>query len=165
MAAADDPRTRYFTPPSRWTGGAPFEFPMTEAQWEVFQAQYEREKEIVGMMAAAGVGFLAGSDTPTPWAFPGFGLHDELELLVEAGLTPLQALQAATLNPARFFGLTDDLGTIAEGRLADVVLLDANPLEGIRNTRRIHAVVVNGRLLDRVAIDRMLADVERARLQ
>jgi imidazolonepropionase-like amidohydrolase len=165
MAAADDPRTRYFTPPSRWTGGTPFGFPMTEAQWEVFQAQYEREKEIVGMMAAAGVGFLAGSDTPTPWAFPGFGLHDELELLVEAGLTPLQALQAATLYPARFFGLTDDLGTIAEGGMADVVLLDANPLEDIRNTRRIHAVVVDGRLLDRVAIDRMLADVERARLQ
>jgi uncharacterized protein (TIGR02246 family) len=163
MAAADDPRTRYFTPPSRWTGESPFAFPMTEAQWEILQAQYEREKEVVGMMASAGVAFLAGSDTPTPWAFPGFGLHDELELLVEAGLTPLQALQAATLNPARFFGLLDDLGTIAEGKLADVVLLDANPLDDIRNTRRIRAVVVNGRLLDGVAIDRMLADVERAR--
>jgi 8-hydroxy-5-deazaflavin:NADPH oxidoreductase len=163
MAAADDPRSRYFTPPSRWTGDTPFEFPMTEEQWEILQAQYEREKKVVGMMASAGVAFLTGSDTPTPWAFPGFGLHDELELLVEAGLTPLQALRAATLNPARFFGLTDDLGTIAEGKLADVVLLDANPLEDIRNTRRIRAVVVNGRLLDRAAIDRLLADVERAR--
>jgi imidazolonepropionase-like amidohydrolase len=165
MAAAGDARTRYFTPPSRWTGATPFEFPMTEEQWEILQAQYERETEIVGMMAAAGVAFLAGSDTATPWAFPGFGLHDELELLAEAGLRPLQALQAATLNPALFFGVTDDLGTIAEGKLADVVLLDANPLEDIRNTRQIRAVVVNGRLLDRDAIDRMLADVENGRLQ
>jgi imidazolonepropionase-like amidohydrolase len=162
MAAADDPRVRYFTPPSRWTGGRPFEFPMSEEQWEILQAQFEREKEIVGMMAAAGVPFLAGSDTATPWAFPGFGLHDELELLVEAGLTPLQALQAATLNPARFLEATDSLGTIASGKLADIVLLDANPLEDIRNTQRIAGVVLNGRYLDRRALDALLAAAAEA---
>lgn len=89
---------------------------------------------------------------PEPGAFPGFGLHDELRLLVEAGLTPLQVLQSATLNPARFLGRTDDLGTVEAGKLADLVLLDANPLEDIGNTRRIRAVVVDGRLLERPAL-------------
>lgn len=159
LAAADDPREQYFSPPDRWTGGRPFGFPMTEAQWEVLQGQYEREEEIVGMMAAAGVPVLAGSDMGTPWAFPGFGLHDELELLVEAGLTPLQALQAATLNPARFFARTDELGTVTEGKLADLVLLEGNPLEDITNTQGIRAVVADGRLYRRADLDRLLAEV------
>jgi imidazolonepropionase-like amidohydrolase len=164
-AAAGDPRTRYFTPPSRWTGGRPFGFPMSEAQWEILQAQYEREKEIVRVMAAAGVAFMAGSDTATPWVFPGFGLHDELELLVEAGLTPLQALQAATLNAARYLEATDSLGTIAPGKLADLVLLDANPLEDIRNTRAITGVVLDGRLLDRRELDALLEAAARGEMQ
>lgn len=160
LAAADDPREQYFSPPDRWTGGRPFGFPVTEAQWEILQGQYEREEEIVGMMAAAGVPVLAGSDMGTPWAFPGFGLHDELELLVEAGLTPLQALQAATLNPARFFARTGELGTVAEGKLADLVLLEGNPLEDITNTQGIRAVVADGRLYRRADLDRFLTDVE-----
>jgi tetratricopeptide (TPR) repeat protein len=114
------------------------------------------------MMAESGVPFLAGTDTPNPWAFPGFGLHDELELLVDAGLTPLQALQAATLNPARFFGRTDELGTIEEGKLADLVLLDANPLEDITNTKQIRDVIANGRLYRRTDLDRILSDIAAA---
>lgn len=158
--ATGDSRTDYFTPPGRWTGGRPFGFPMTDEQWEILQGQYEREKEIVGMMANAGVPLLAGSDTATPWAFPGFGLHDELKLLVEAGLTPLQALQAATLNPARFFEQTEELGTVDEGKLADLVLLDANPLEDISNTQQIRAVVADGRLYLRTDLDRILSEVK-----
>lgn len=158
-AAAGDPRTAYFTPPNRWTGGRPFGFPMTEEQWQVLQGQYEREKEIVGMMAAVGVPLLAGSDTATPWAFPGFGLHDELELLVDAGLTPLQALRAATLNPAKFFDRAEESGTVEEGKLADLVLLEDNPLEDITNTQRIRAVVADGRLYRRAALDGLLAEV------
>jgi hypothetical protein len=146
LAAEGDPRDRYFAPPSRWTGGSPFGFPLNEEQWQIFQAQYEHEKQIVGVMAAAGVPILAGSDVATPWVFPGFGLHDELQLLVEAGLTPLQALQAATLNPARFFGRTADLGHVAPGKLADLVLLESNPLDDIGGTRHIRAVIANGRL-------------------
>lgn len=115
---------------------------------------------VLGAMRRAGVEVMAGTDTPNPYALPGFGLHDELALLVRAGLTPLEALQAATINPAKFLGREKDLGTIERGKLADLVLLDANPLEDISNTKKINAVVLNGRFLDRKTLDGMLADVE-----
>src|SRR6185369_12110006 len=112
---------------------------------------FKKEVEIVGQMQRAGVPLLAGTDTGNPFCFPGFSLHDELALLVTAGLTPFQALQAATLNPAKFLGLDKTLGTIEAGKIADLVLLDANPLEDVRNTQRINAVISNGRLFDRKA--------------
>ena len=110
----------------------------------------------------AGVGLLAGTDTGVLDCFPGISLHEELELLVKAGLTPLEALQSSTRNPAQFLGRSNDQGTIEQGKLADLVLLDANPLEDIRNTRKIHAVVVNGRLLLRADLRVMLDEVETA---
>jgi imidazolonepropionase-like amidohydrolase len=94
-----------------------------------------------------------------PLQIPGLGLHRELERLVEAGLTPLEALQAATLNPARVLGLADSLGTVEVGKLADFVLLDANPLDEISNTRRIRAVVADGRLYRRADLDRLVTEV------
>lgn len=103
----------------------------------------------------AGVGILAGSDLPG-----GFPLHDELKLFVQAGLSPLDALRTATLNPARYLQATDSLGTVAQGKLVDLVLLDANPLEDIANVARIRAVVLNGRLFDRSALDTLLKEVE-----
>jgi len=107
---------------------------------------YRGEVRNAGEMHRAGVVLLAGTDIGAPLLVPGFSLHDELALLVrDAGMTPLQALQAATIAPARAMGLTDSLGTVEAGRLADLVLLDADPLADIRNTRRIHAVVANGR--------------------
>src|SRR5262249_6152228 len=90
------------------------------------------------------------------FCYPGFSLHDELMLLVAAGLTPAEALRAATLDPARFLGLNETLGTIDTGKVADLVLLDGNPLEDIRNTQRIDAVIANGRLFERKSLDRML---------
>lgn len=126
------------------------------------QRIHERMAEITGMAAEEGVGILSGSDTPNAYVFPGFALHEELELLVDAGLTPLQALQAATVNPARFLNATDSLGTVEEGKVADLVLLDANPLEDIRHIRRIDAVVLDGHLLRRDSLDRLLEEVERA---
>jgi imidazolonepropionase-like amidohydrolase len=126
---------------------------------------YQKELEIVGAMQRAGVPLIAGTDTGNPFCFPGFSLHDELALLVKAGLTPAEALRAATLNPAKFFGLDKTLGTIEQGKLADLVLLDGNPLEDIRNTQRINAVVSNGRLFDRKALDKMLAQAEAATSQ
>lgn len=116
----------------------------------------EREREIVGMLHRAGVPILAGTEAGDVDVLPGFSLHDELALLVEAGMSPLAALQAATLEPARYLAATDSMGTVAVGKVADLVLLDANPLADIRNTTRIRAVVANGRLLDRAALDAML---------
>jgi imidazolonepropionase-like amidohydrolase len=118
----------------------------------------EKEAELVGEMHRTGVKILAGTDLGNPYVYPGFSLHDELALLVQAGLTPLEALQTATINPANFFGKEKELGTIEKGKLADLVLLDANPLEDINNTRKINAVVLNGRFLDRKALDKVLAD-------
>ena len=93
---------------------------------------------------------------------PGFSLHDELVLLVESGLTPMQALQAATLNPAKFFNQLASFGTVEKGKLADLVLLNANPLEDIHNTKKISSVVINGRFLDRQQLDSRLAEIEAA---
>ena len=123
---------------------------------------FQKDLEIVRAMRKAGVPILAGTDTGNPFCFPGFSLHEELALMVVAGLTPAEALRSATLNPAKFFGLDQKLGTIEVGKIADLVLLSANPLEDIRNTQRINAVVSNGRLFDRKALDKLLADAEGA---
>jgi imidazolonepropionase-like amidohydrolase len=123
----------------------------------------QMELDMTLAMFRAGVPFLAGTDTAAGvHIFPGFSLHDELALFVRAGLTPMQALQTATLNPAKFIDRVPDLGTVEQGKLADLVLLDANPLEDIANTRKIRAVVLAGRYLDRAELDRMLESVERA---
>jgi imidazolonepropionase-like amidohydrolase len=104
----------------------------------------------------AGVRVLPGSDFPNPVMIPGASLHEELVLLVRAGLTPAEALRSATQNPAIYFGMTDSLGTIAPGKSADLVLLDANPLTDIRNVSRVQGVWRGGRYLSRAAIDLML---------
>ena len=90
--------------------------------------RFARRLDLVAEMHRAGVRILAGSDTPNPYVFPGTSLHDELELFVKSGLTPAEALRCATLRPAEFLGMTDRLGTIAKGKLADVVLLSGDPL-------------------------------------
>ena len=118
----------------------------------------------VGIMQRAGVPIMAASDAPNLYAAPGLGLHDELGLLVRAGLTPLQALRAATLTPAEYLGATDTLGAVAAGRVADLLVLDADPTLDIANTRRIRAVMARGRLFERRALDSLAAlGVARAR--
>ena len=119
----------------------------TEAEKTIQGRLREKKLEVMRRMQEFGVPFMAGSDVGNPYIFPGFSLHDELALLVEAGFTPLQALQTATRNPAQFLGLSDSLGTIEAGKIADLLLLDANPLRDIRNTQKIRAVVANGRYL------------------
>jgi imidazolonepropionase-like amidohydrolase len=121
---------------------------------------YERMSSMTATMHRAGMKILAGTDTPNTYCFPGFGLHDELELFVKAGLTPLEALQTATVNAAAYLNLSRSLGTIEKGKLADLVLLDANPLQTIGNTRRIAGVVVNGKYLPKTSLEKILADVE-----
>jgi imidazolonepropionase-like amidohydrolase len=123
----------------------------------------EKELEVVGMLHKTGVPFLAGTDTPAGvHIFPGYSLHEELQRFVAAGFTPLEALQTATINPARFFGMEDQAGTVEKGKLADLVLLSANPLEDIRNTEKIAGVIVNGQYFRRAELDKMLGGVEAA---
>jgi len=126
-------------------------------------ARQEREFRellaLVGLLNRSDVRLLAGTDLAASILYPGFSLHDDLALLVEAGLTPMQALQTATRNPAQMLR-RNDLGTIAAGKLADLVLLDADPLADIRNTQKIRAVVSRGKLFDRRALDQLLAQGE-----
>jgi imidazolonepropionase-like amidohydrolase len=123
----------------------------------------EKELEVVGMLHKAGVPFLAGTDTPAGvHIFPGYSLHEELQRFVAAGFTPLEALQTATINPARFFGIEEQTGTVEKGKFADLVLLSANPLDDIANTQKIAAVITNGRYYRRADLDKMLGLVETA---
>jgi Amidohydrolase family len=123
--------------------------------------RYELCQSIVRALDAAGVTMLAGTDGIMNFLIPGFSLQDELGLLVGAGLSEMHALQAATRNPAQAFKLTDQ-GTIESGMRADLVLLDANPLEHIENTRKIRAVVAGGRMFERGELDQMLLEIETA---
>jgi len=116
-------------------------------------------------MQKVGVLFMAGSDGPDPYVIPGFSLHDELEWLVKSGFTPVQALQSATTMPAQFLSKMDKYGVVEPGRLADLVLLDENPLEDIRNTRKIFGVVANGKYYSRQDLDTMLQQVEKLAAQ
>ena len=156
-----DPRVKYLSGFVRsfWD----LKSPLIQALVETMAGRkriYERSLEEVGKMHRAGVALLAGTDTPFPFCFPGFSVHDELALLVEAGLTPMEALQTATRNPARYLDRLADLGTVEKGKFADLVLLDANPLDEIKNTQRIAAVIVRGKLLPQATLRKMLTDLE-----
>jgi hypothetical protein len=124
---------------------------------------YPRQLQLVNDMQKTHVLILAGTDAGwgNPYTFPGFSLHDELELLVRAGLSSLEALRTATINPAIFMNSRDKFGTVKKGRKADMVLLDANPLDDIANTRRISAVILNGKFLSTRELHQMLAFVEQ----
>ncbi len=112
-------------------------------------------------MNKAGVKIIAGTDNGAPYVFHGFSLHHELGLLVESGLTPMEALQAATINAAESVGRLDSLGTIEEGKIADLILLEANPLLSVENTKRINSVFYNGKHFDRAKLDEILDNLEK----
>ena len=132
----------------------------TAEDWAMRKKVFAKKLELVKSMRRAGVKFIAGTDLANPYCFPGLSLHDELGLLVKAGLTPMEALQAATYNAAEFLGMKDSLGTVEAGKIADLVLLDADPLVDIANTRKIAAVVVGGKYLAKSSLDEMLAKIE-----
>lgn len=164
-ARSSDPRLRYIAPmlTSSWDWRQDFRFrTMSDSGWAELAAQSRRSLRLTGLLSRAGVSILAGTDAPNPFVFPGFSLHDELGLLVDAGLSPLEALQAATRNPARFLASDDSLGVVAPGHVADLVLLDADPLVDIRNTRVIRAVIAAGRLYTRNDLDALLHFAQRA---
>lgn len=122
--------------------------PLDPATLEMRRGEFAKQQELTGRLYRAGVELLVGTDTPVQFCPPGFALHQELELLVESGLTPAAALTAATRNNARSLGQTAQLGSIETGKFADVVILDADPLADIRNTRKIYRVIRSGRVLD-----------------
>ena len=128
-----------------------------EAEVRMRRALLEFYFDCVRELRDAGVTLMTGSDCGgNPLCFPGWGVHDELALLVRAGLTPHEALLAATRNPARFLGLGDRLGTVEGGKFADLVLLEADPLADVANVRKIRAVIVRGRMLERAELDARL---------
>jgi imidazolonepropionase-like amidohydrolase len=127
------------------------------------QEYFTRNLQMVGALHHAGVPFMAGTDTaPGVYIMPGFSLHDELANFVEAGFTPMESLQTATSNPAKFLEMEANFGSVEPGKVADLVLLRANPLEDIRNTQKINLVIAQGRLFDRAALDQILMKVEAA---
>ncbi|GAB3207304.1 amidohydrolase family protein [Marinactinospora thermotolerans] len=148
----DDERFAYMAPdvPDMWTfvRGQIFHGGGRSADEEAKRRTlFDHRRAAVAAMDEAGVRLLAGTDAVTPGLFPGFALHEELELLVSAGLTRMRALQTATIEPARFLGREQTCGSVDPGKLADLVVVDADPLADIRNTRRIHAVVAAGRYI------------------
>jgi hypothetical protein len=160
----NDPRLKYMPWDARpyWADAVKVYAPATPEEIAQQREFLRARLRIVHEMYEAGVGILAGTDCGNPYCFPGFGIHDELQLLVEAGLTPSQALQVATRDAARFLHLDRTMGTVTPGKVADLVILDADPLSDIRNTQKIDAVVTKGRFISREQRVQMLADVEEA---
>ena len=153
------PKLRYAPAKKRLEWRQTLEIAARNEQPFDWRGHYDASLDDFRKMRQAGMRILPGTDFGAPLTIPGIDLHEELAKLVdELGMSPLEALRAATLHSAEFLGIADSLGTIAPGKLADLVLLDANPLENIRNTRRIDAVFVNARILDRAALDQLLAE-------
>ena len=119
-------------------------------------------RTLVRALHEAGAKLLVGSDGPQFFMTPGYGVHRELEALVGAGLSPYAALEAATRTPAEYLGRADAVGTVATGKRADLVLLEADPLADIRNAQRIAGVMVGGRWVPGAELERMKGAVEAA---
>lgn len=128
-----------------------------DSNWSLaLRRKYEFDKSLFKKMIDGGVRFLAGSDFPCKQVYPGFSLHDELKILNDAGFSPLQALQTATLNPAIFLDRLDEYGTIDSGKIASILILNSNPLNNIENTKAIEAVFLKGKYFSKTDIDSLL---------
>jgi len=159
-----DPRRRYVPQALARTWRGQIEMKRLEGAQPDWEALGLKAAANIRALDAAGVPILTGTDLGTPFTYPGFGLHDELALLVrEGGLAPARALRAATLGPAQFFGLERELGLVAPGMRANLVLLSADPLADIANVGRVDSVILGGRLFARDALDRLLRDVAAGR--
>jgi len=159
-APANDSRWKYLRTDER-TRWLRAQQSLTPDERAVAARRWPVARKIVTTLHHAGAVLLAGTDTPMPNVYPGDSLHEELALLVESGLSPAEALRSATLAPALFLGIADRMGSVSVGKRADLVLLDANPLTDIRNTRRIRAVLLDGHLLTHPALVALLADAAK----
>lgn len=142
--------------------GAQFSRQVTPAGSAVFRQYYERQKEVVRLYSQSGVKLLAGSDVGGIWVVPGASLHQEFGELAAAGVPPLQILQMATLNGAQFLRREASMGTVEAGKNADLVLLEANPVDDAANLSKIAGVMLNGRYMDQAELNRMKADAAGA---
>ena len=138
--------------------------PFTKGQIDTFangrRERYLFELSLIGKMNKKGVKFLAGTDFPNPFVFPGFSLHDELSLMVKGGMPVIDALRTATIYPAIFMNKKADFGTVETGKLANLILLNKNPLENIENTKTIETVIVRGKVYTRSSLDLMLEEAK-----
>lgn len=162
-AYLSDERVKYVVAPQRWMWR--FLALMTvsgtdEEDRAPLQAYYHASLKLTQQAQENSVTVLAGADAMDPYVVHGFGLHDELGQLALAGLHPAQALRAATWNPVRHLGLEQDFGTLEAGKMADMLLLDANPLEDIRHLRAIDTLFYDGKTYSRTDLDKMLAFAE-----
>lgn len=165
-----DPRRKYLMPRilASWEDRADSSATQTQQEAALLSSyrkkQFQHALESIRLMHKAGVSIMAGTDTgaSNQNMFPGFSLHDELGFLVKGGLTPLEALQCVTLNAAKWLNRLNTLGTVEPGKLADLVLLDADPIQDIHNTTKISEVFLGGKELDRAALDQMLRKAEGA---
>lgn len=158
----NDPNLKYVdkTRVARWNAAAAeYNSKVSASSQATLQAYYQQQLRVVKLMQQAGVKILAGSDLGGGWVIPGFSLHQEFRELAAAGLSPLQVLQATTLNGARFVGRETTIGTVETGRNADLVLLNGNPIADVANLHQIDAVFLRGKYYPRVALDKLLADV------
>jgi Amidohydrolase family len=160
----DDPRMAYMGTFMRnfWDYRKDFRFQSYKpVDFEDNRKEFELKLKITGMIHKAGIPILAGTDFPNPHCYAGFGIHDELEWLVKAGLTPFQALQTATMNPAKYMNRYATEGSIAVNKKANLVFLTANPLQNISNTKQIQMVMVNGKLFTKAQLEQMLESVKK----
>ncbi len=130
----------------------------TEAQWRQFDAI---RKKLIFKLQQNGHGMLLGSDAPQLFNVPGFSIHHEMQGMLEAGLTPLEIIQSGTINPATYFNSSDTFGEIKEGMQADLILVDANPLEDLSALQKITGVMVKGRWLDSKTIADKLEEIAK----
>lgn len=160
----DDPRMVYMGPFIRnfWDYRKDFRFQSYKpVDFEDNRKEFELKLKITGMIHKAGIPILAGTDFPNPHCYPGFGVHDELEWLVKAGLTPAAALQTATINPAKYMNRFATEGSVAVNKKANLVLLAANPLQNISNTKQIQMVILNGKVFTAEQLQQMLESIKK----
>ena len=165
LSKPGDPRLKYVPQSEQqwWRPQKNFFARYRTPEYIVFKKRlFQKELELVGAMHRAGVPFMTGTDLSGAYIFAGFSLHHELEMYVQAGFSPMEALQAATRNPAMFLDELSSQGTVETGKIANLVLLDANPLDNISNIKRIDAVILNGSFFPKTALRMMLANVEKA---
>jgi imidazolonepropionase-like amidohydrolase len=140
----------------------------TNQQYQFARSIFSADQHILGAMFRAGVPIMAGTDAMNPFCFPGFSLHDELAMMVDSGMTPLAALQSATINPANFLAGGEskldakDSSVIEPGKIANLVLLRADPLAEIHNTTQIQAVWLRGKYFDQAALAQLLETAKQA---